>query len=56
MAEKCLTLAVSSVAWGSMTVAPISASASRSPWDSASSSINVEARWVMAGVFGTISV
>ncbi len=55
-APKCLTLAVISVAWCSMAVAPMSASARRSPCDSARLSMRSAARWLMAGVIGTISV
>jgi hypothetical protein len=45
-----------SVAWCSMALAPMSASASRSPCDSARPPMSSAARSLMAGVIGTISV
>ncbi len=39
-----------------MAVAPMSASARRRPWESASLSMSSVARSLMAGVIGTISV
>lgn len=55
-AEKCLAFAVTRSACMSIAVEAMSASAKRSPCDSAKRSINSAARSLMAGVRGTISV